>query len=294
MNRRVLVVDDEPNVRAFCVRALANQGYTVRTAFSGQEALALLKDEPFDLLLADVRMPGMSGLDLMDRMTALGLDVPTIVITGLGTLENSIQALRAGAVDFVTKPFGRDELRAAVSRALIQARMARERARLRVLEPVLELAHQVRQGAGLNTVCQTLIDLAAGQPGVRGAAIVLEESLHGSTYIAAARGILLSLSSMETDRSPAAPEGQLVVQAAGDVAGDSLRELLLSYNVETLVMASLDAAGAHYGELWLALDTLPDHLDGYYSEAVTSLARHAANLFASVQTTQRMPVSTAA
>ncbi|MHB1318529.1 MAG: sigma-54-dependent transcriptional regulator [Anaerolineae bacterium] len=294
MNRRVLVVDDEPSVRAFCVRALANQGYTVRTAFSGQEALALLTDEPFDLLVADVRMPGMSGLELMDRITALGLDVPTIIITGLGTLDNSIQALRAGAVDFVTKPFGRDELRTAVARALLQARVARERARLRVLEPVLELARQVRQGAGLTTICQTIIDLAAGQPGSRGAAIILEDPGQGGSHVAAARGVMLGLSSVETDKAPAVPEGQLMVRAAAEVAGDALRELLLSYQVETLVAAPLDSAGTHFGEMWLALDSPPDDFDPYYSEAVTSLACHAANLFASVQLMQGAPVSSAA
>ncbi|MFO7698581.1 MAG: response regulator [Anaerolineae bacterium] len=294
MNRRVLVVDDEPNVRAICVRALANQGYTVRTACSGQEALALLTKEPFDLLLADVRMPGMSGLDLMDRITALGLDVPTIIITGLGTLDNSIQALRAGAVDFVTKPFGRDELRTAVARALIQARVARERARLRVLEPVLELAQRVRQGAGLDTVCQTIIDLASGQPGTRGAAILLEEPDQGSAYVAATRGMLVGISSLETDTLPAAPEGGLAIRAGVDVAGEALRERLLSRGAGTLVTVSLDAAGEHYGELLLALDWPPDRFDDYYAEALTSLARHAANLFANVRVMNRVPISSAA
>jgi hypothetical protein len=85
-----------------------------------------------------------------------------------------------------------------VARALIQARVARERARLRVLEPVLELAQRVRQGAGLDTVCQTIIDLASGQPGTRGAAILLEEPDQGSAYVAATRGMLVGISSLET------------------------------------------------------------------------------------------------
>ena len=293
MNRRVLVVDDEPIVLSFCVRALETQGYSVRTALSGEEALGLLARESFDVLATDIRMPGMSGIDLMDRVAALGLDLPVIVITALGTLDNSIQALRAGAVDFVTKPFGRQELAQAVAHALLQARLARERARLRLLSPVLELARQVRQGAGVSTVCNTLVDLAIGQPGARGAAILLEELGQGDSHVVAARGVLLGLSALEAEALPVAFDGELCVRATVDLAGVALRDRLLQEGVNTLVVAALEGMGTHYGELWIALDSPPDRLDAHYAEAITSLARHATNLISSARMMRPIPSASA-
>jgi FixJ family two-component response regulator len=290
MKPRVLVVDDEPNVLTMCQRVLEAQGCTVLTTTSAEQALRMVASEPFDLLATDIRMPGMSGLDLMDRVAGLGLDLPVMVITGLGDLDMSVQALRAGAIDFITKPFGRVELGQAVARALLQARLARERARLRVLAPVLDLAHQVSQGAGLTTLCQAIVDLACGQAGARGAAILLEEPGRGDVFVAAARGMLDDLSAADAEVVPVTLAGSLALRATIDLGDGRLRDRLLTRGVRTIVLASLDAAGQRYGELWLALNQPPDRVDPHYAEAVTLLARHAANLLATARTASSVPV----
>ncbi|NLT73204.1 MAG: response regulator [Chloroflexi bacterium] len=282
MSRRVLVVDDEPNVLNFCARALELKGYAVQTASSGKEALALLATEKFDLLATDIRMPEMSGLDLMDRVSAMGLDLPVIVITGMGSLEVSIQALRAGAIDFITKPFGRNDLVDAVARALLQARVARERARLRVLAPVLDLSRRVREGAGLCEVCQSLVKLALGQPGALGAAILLEEPGEDAPLAIAVAGVLEGLTVLETSSLPAARDS-LAVWPAGDIPGEDLRQRLFEQGARTIVAAPMETPDRRFGEIWMALEWLPEQFDSHYAEAVAILARHAANLLANVR-----------
>jgi DNA-binding response OmpR family regulator len=101
---RVLVVDDEPHIVRPCIKALNIEGYKAQGAFDGQEALTLLQQQPFDLLLLDLKMPDMSGLEVLQQAKDLDPDIAAIIITGYGTLEAAIEAMRLGALDFVTKP----------------------------------------------------------------------------------------------------------------------------------------------------------------------------------------------
>ncbi len=119
----VLVVDDELSMRQFLQILLDRQGYTVQTATSGEEALQTMKSHDFDLVLTDLSMPGIDGIELVRRIRSgnhleHGADVPVVLVTAYGTTENAVQAMKEGANDYVCKPFNNDELLMVLRKAI--------------------------------------------------------------------------------------------------------------------------------------------------------------------------------
>jgi two-component system response regulator HydG len=106
----VLIVDDEQDLRDICCEALQDAGYGVETAGSGEEALAFMGSAPVDILLSDIKMPGMTGLELLKRAKEISGQIDVVLMTGHATVDNAIEALRLGATDYITKPFALDEL----------------------------------------------------------------------------------------------------------------------------------------------------------------------------------------
>ena len=107
----LLVVDDDPHILAVLEARLASAGFRVHTAISAQEALEILKAHPLDLIITDVRMPGMGGMDLFTEVHALRPELPVIFLTAYGTIPDAVRAVKAGVVEYLTKPFdGRDLL----------------------------------------------------------------------------------------------------------------------------------------------------------------------------------------
>jgi FixJ family two-component response regulator len=122
----VFVVDDDPSVRRGVDRLLRSAGYEVRTFASAQEFLEQGSGVEPACLLLDVRMPGRSGLDLHEALIAAGRDLPVVFITGHGDIPMAVKAMKAGAVDFLPKPFDDETLLDAVSRAVAQHRQRRD------------------------------------------------------------------------------------------------------------------------------------------------------------------------
>jgi two-component system response regulator AtoC len=120
----VLVVDDDRAVRTVLATLLSRAGMTPREAPDGEAALELIEREPIDLVVTDVRMPGMGGMKLLGEVGARFSDVPVIVLTAHGTVPLAVEAMKAGAADFILKPFDRDEIVYAVRKALLQGRHA--------------------------------------------------------------------------------------------------------------------------------------------------------------------------
>jgi DNA-binding NtrC family response regulator len=123
---RILVIDDDTAVRDSMERMLRSAGYTVRTAASGEEGFVLGRDGAFDVILSDMRMPGISGLDVLRKLRELRVDSGFIVMTGFGTVDTAVEAMKLGAVDFVQKPFFRDELLMRVRAAAERRQLARQ------------------------------------------------------------------------------------------------------------------------------------------------------------------------
>jgi two-component system response regulator HydG len=125
----VLVVDDDEAVAGFCCAVLSEAGHTVIEAHSGNDALAILAERDVDLVLADVHMPSMSGLDLLKAITAAANHPEVVLLTGYGTVSSAVEAMRCGAFDYILKPIAPNELGAVVERVK-QARAERAESRL--------------------------------------------------------------------------------------------------------------------------------------------------------------------
>lgn len=117
----ILVVDDEVNVRRVLCAQLAQAGFETAQASSGEEALERVRIEDPDLVLTDLRMPGMGGMNLLSQLRGDFPEVPVVVLTAFGTIETAVEAMKKGAFDFLTKPFDRDKVLETIGKALAQA-----------------------------------------------------------------------------------------------------------------------------------------------------------------------------
>jgi DNA-binding NtrC family response regulator len=171
--RMVLIADDEPLKVLTLEEYLVQAGYRVLTAVSGHEALALLKQQPIDALVTDVRMPGLDGLALLEESIKLDPARPVLVMTGYGDVQTAVKAMKAGAIDYMVKPVSGEEIALRLDRALVESALVGENLRLR--HEVQRLGGQSKSaivGRGMREVCDAL-DRAAGTD-----ATVL---LHGET-----------------------------------------------------------------------------------------------------------------
>jgi DNA-binding NtrC family response regulator len=115
---KILVVDDEKNIREGLGQALEYEDYKVELAADGKEAIAIVNQGGVDLVVTDLRMPRMGGEELLASVTSSNPNLPVIVLTGHGTVENAVAAMRNGAYDFLTKPVNLDRLNLLIKRAL--------------------------------------------------------------------------------------------------------------------------------------------------------------------------------
>ena len=116
--KQILVVDDELNLRRVLSARLSRDGYDVHTAEDGEQALSVIRDNHIDLVITDLRMPKMDGMELLRSALALDEELPVIMITAHGTVDNAVEALKTGAFDYITKPFDQAEVRTIVKKAL--------------------------------------------------------------------------------------------------------------------------------------------------------------------------------
>ncbi|MBO9370805.1 MAG: hybrid sensor histidine kinase/response regulator [Chloroflexi bacterium] len=131
---RILVVDDEVGIREGCRRVLVPQGFAVDVAENGPVGLRKLRESRYDVLLLDIMMPGMSGIEVLRQARQIDPDLICIIITGYATVELAVQAVREGAHDFIAKPFSADLLLQVVNRELERRALRKEAERVRTLE----------------------------------------------------------------------------------------------------------------------------------------------------------------
>ncbi|MGQ9471997.1 MAG: sensor histidine kinase [Candidatus Aminicenantales bacterium] len=146
----VLVIDDEESMRDSCAQILRRHGYYVELAADGQTGLERAAAIKPDIALIDLKMPGLSGFDVLDRIKTVDPEIISIVITGYATVESAVEAMKKGAYDFLPKPFTPEELRVIIRRALERRELAREAEKLRREKKLLEenfitlVSHQLR------------------------------------------------------------------------------------------------------------------------------------------------------
>ncbi len=128
---RVLIVDDEKSMREFLSIVLKKEGYDVTAAAHGPEALSLIDKEIYDLVISDIKMPGLSGIDLLKAVKAVSPSTIVLMMTAFASTETAVEAMREGAYDYLTKPFKIDEVKLLVKNALERKQLQDENTRLR-------------------------------------------------------------------------------------------------------------------------------------------------------------------
>ena len=157
-SERILVVDDEDGMRRLLSRVLTREGYETSAVGSGAEALRLVASERFDLVVTDIKMPEMDGLQLLAELKEYEPSLPIIVITAYGTIENAVQALRSGAYDYIAKPFENDEIKLTVAKAFERERLLAEN---RYLHAELEGRYDFSGIVGGSLAMQQVYDMAS-------------------------------------------------------------------------------------------------------------------------------------
>ena len=180
---RILVVDDEVNARNALTELLTEEGYVVESAADGFKALGKAADFAPDLVLTDLKMPGMDGLQLLAKIHEGDRDLPVIVMTAFGEIETAVRAMRSGARDYLAKPVNVGELSVVVARELEQRKLRIEAGLLR--ERVAE-KYSFQNIVGSSTPMQTVFKTVAQIAGSRASVLVTGESGTGKELIAAA------------------------------------------------------------------------------------------------------------
>lgn len=128
---RILIVDDEKDILRALEFVLSREGYSVATATSGEEAIELLKKEEYDLILTDLKMPGMDGMEVLEKSLQLRPSTAVIIMTAYATVESAVQAMRMGASDYIVKPFINEDVKLRIKRLLEHRKLREENVLLR-------------------------------------------------------------------------------------------------------------------------------------------------------------------
>src|SRR2546428_4980100 len=128
---KILIVDDERSMRELLERVFQRQGYTVRVAEDGSVALDMIRSSVYDLVISDVKMPRLSGIELLTQCREFSPETMVIIMTAFATIDNAREAFKFGADDFIQKPFDIDELKLIVQKALEKSRLRQENALLK-------------------------------------------------------------------------------------------------------------------------------------------------------------------
>ena len=187
---KILIVDDEPNVRLMFRTTLEASRYDVSTAVDGEAALKSLEHFPADLVLLDLQMPGMGGMEVLRRLRDAGNDVPVVIVTAHGSIPDAVDAMKLGAIDFLSKPLTPDVLRRVVSEVIERHAPAPP-----VLEtPAPRTAHPTVVTVGPTAIDLTGVKRALNRREFDRAATLLEEALDvdpDSTEALTLMGVLL-------------------------------------------------------------------------------------------------------
>jgi response regulator RpfG family c-di-GMP phosphodiesterase len=157
---RVLIVDDEKFIRDILADFLGMEGYIVRTAEDGAAALVELHNAHYDLIISDLKMPRMGGIELLDAIGTTAPNALTVIMTGFGTVETAIDAMKRGAYDYILKPFKVEEVIRVVQRGLEKQRLAAENLRLREAVSLYKVSEAIAASLSLEEVLATVGDTA--------------------------------------------------------------------------------------------------------------------------------------
>lgn len=244
LKKRVLIVDDEPNIRRILEVAFEKVGYKAITAENAQDALDELELHPFDCMLTDVTMPGMNGYRLQQEVAKLYPNLPVVIVTAYGSIQDAVAAIRNGAYEFVTKPFDLDNLKKIVRSAVESNGTEKQSPKTKLsskltknfiaespqMNEVLAMVEQVadskatvlitgESGTGKEVIANLLHDLSSrsSEPFIATSCAALPETLLESELFGYEKGAFTGANSSKMGRFEAANKGTLFLDEIGEV-----------------------------------------------------------------------------
>jgi len=257
-NERVLVLEDHPELLGEMSRVLTEAGYHVESARTGADAIALAHAHSFDLLVADVFLPDMTGIQVFQQIRARRVDIAGIAITGHSTWELALDAMRAGFVAFLVKPVATEELLATLVGALEQEQLRRENVRLRTLVPLYELSRAFMETVELKDLLDQIVSAVKQETHAEVASLMLLDEDGDELRIAAAAG--LSPDVVENEKQMlgrgiagyVAKTGEPILVAEGLVLDPQVRQAMAKPDVLSALSMPLRMRGQVIGVLNLS------------------------------------------
>lgn len=178
---QILVVDDERVIRDILSDFLSMEGFLVRSVEDGVQAIKELQRRPYDLVITDLKMPNMGGLELLEEIKRRNMDVLTVIMTGFGTVETAIAAMKKGAYDYILKPFKVEEVIHIVRRGLVRQRLEQENSQLKELLGLYRLSEAVGSSLDLEDILDMVMEVTLKESGADVATLCLQTDTDGST-----------------------------------------------------------------------------------------------------------------
>src|SRR5277367_3030402 len=252
----VLIVEDEPKMRRVLELQLAEEGFHARTAADAETGLQLLGKEPFDVIVTDFKLPGMSGLEFLHAVKRVNADLPVVIMTAYGTVESAVDAMKAGASDYVLKPFSLAELMMVIRKELATRELREENRSLREalgrryeyknivansekMQAVLALVERVaptnatvllggESGVGKDLIARAIHEHSrrASGPFVKINSTAIPENLLESELFGYEKGAFSGATSNKPGKFELADKGTLFLDEIGDVPGPIQVKLL--------------------------------------------------------------------
>lgn len=183
MSEKVLVVDDEPGMRSLLTRVMEKEGYTAAACADGGEALQAFANEDWDLVIADIDMPGMDGIELLKHIRKNSPQVPVLMITAYATVETAVEAMKLGAHDYITKPFAMEELKIVVGKVFERQRLLVQRD---LLLAEIKSQYDPEGIIGVSSRMRDVVDMALSVAPSRATVLIGGESGTGKELVARA------------------------------------------------------------------------------------------------------------
>jgi DNA-binding NtrC family response regulator len=281
MPGRILFIDDDPAGREVALFNLRKAGYSVTSASDGQGGLDAFAAEPFDLVITDLKMPGISGMEVLRAVRARAPEIPVLVITAFGNIETAVSAMKEGAYDFIGKPFHRDHLLLSVEKALERRRLTAEVRDLRI-----RAGGVGREIVSVSGAMRSLLEMAARVARTDATVLITGESGTGKEMVARRIHVL----------SPRA-EGPFVAVNCAAIPSELLESELFGHARGAFTGAVRDRAGrfrqASGGTLFLdEVAEIPAPLQGKLLRALQEKAVDAVGADASVPVDVRILAAT--
>ena len=179
--RSILVVDDDGAMRDMLIALLEDAGHHAQGAALADEAIDAIKDREFDAVLSDIRMPGKSGIDMLGEIRALRPETPIIMMTAFGSIDSAVEAMQAGAFDYITKPFKRDAILISLERAFERRHLEQENRRLRLaVERTTSFGEMIGGSPAMNEIFAMIRKVSSGRASV----LITGESGTGKELVA--------------------------------------------------------------------------------------------------------------